>query len=181
MLYRNLSDLKVPAVAVGCMRIAGLSPDRLSALVDTAIAGGANFFDHADIYGGGECERAFGRLLSARPRLREKVIIQSKCGIRLGMYDFSKSHIIESVDGILSRLGTDRLDLLLLHRPDALMEPGEVCEAFTELAVVKYYIHTYRTYPDSFMRKYDTLRVSSEIHVFKCSLHFPINHAIYAL
>ncbi len=133
MLYRNLSDLKVPAVAVGCMRIAGLSPDRLSALVDTAIASGANFFDHADIYGGGECERAFGRLLSARPGLREKVIIQSKCGIRLGMYDFSKSHIIESVDGILLRLGTDRLDLLLLHRPDALMEPGEVCEAFTEL------------------------------------------------
>lgn len=133
MLYRNLSDLKVPAVAVGCMRIAGLSPDRLSALVDTAIAGGANFFDHADIYGGGESERAFGRLLAARPGLREKVIIQSKCGIRPGMYDFSKSHIIESVDGILSRLGTDRLDLLLLHRPDALMEPGEVCEAFTEL------------------------------------------------
>lgn len=133
MLYRNLSDLKVPAVAVGCMRIAGLSPDRLSALVDTAIAGGANFFDHADIYGGGESEQAFGRLLAARPGLREKVIIQSKCGIRPGMYDFSKSHIIESVDGILSRLGTDRLDLLLLHRPDALMEPGEVCEAFTEL------------------------------------------------
>ena len=133
MLYRNLSDLKVPAVAVGCMRIAGLSPDRLSALVDTALAGGANFFDHADIYGGGESERAFGRLLAARPGLREKVIIQSKCGIRPGMYDFSKSHIIESVDGILSRLGTDRLDLLLLHRPDALMEPGEVCGAFTEL------------------------------------------------
>lgn len=133
MLYRNLSDLKVPAVAVGCMRIAGLSPDRLSALVDTAIADGANFFDHADIYGGGESEQAFGRLLAARPGLREKVIIQSKCGIRPGMYDFSKSHIIESVDGILSRLGTDRLDLLLLHRPDALMEPEEVCEAFTEL------------------------------------------------
>lgn len=133
MLYRKLSDINIPAVAVGCMRIAGLEPSRLSRLVHTAIDNGANFFDHADIYGGGESERAFGRLLSSEPGLRDKVIIQSKCGIRPGMYDFSKEHILESVDGILSRLGADRLDLLLLHRPDALMEPDEVGEAFSRL------------------------------------------------
>lgn len=133
MLYRKLSDINIPAIATGCMRIAGLEPDRLSRLVHTAIDNGANFFDHADIYGGGESELAFGRLLSGEPGLRDKVIIQSKCGIRPGMYDFSKEHILESVDGILSRLGTDRLDLLLLHRPDALMEPDEVGEAFSLL------------------------------------------------
>ena len=133
MLYRKLSDINIPAVAVGCMRIAGLEPSRLSRLVHTAIDNGANFFDHADIYGGGESERAFGRLLSSEPGLRDRVIIQSKCGIRPGMYDFSKEHILESVDGILSRLGADRLDLLLLHRPDALMEPDEVGEAFSRL------------------------------------------------
>lgn len=133
MLYRKLSDINIPAIAVGCMRIAGLEPSRLSRLVHTAIDNGANFFDHADIYGGGESERAFGRLLSSEPGLRDKVIIQSKCGIRPGMYDFSKEHILESVDGILSRLGAGRLDLLLLHRPDALMEPDEVGEAFSRL------------------------------------------------
>lgn len=125
--------LKASAIVMGCMRISALDQSALSHHVHTALDAGVNFFDHADIYGGGECESAFGRLLTAEPGLREKMILQSKCGIRSGMYDFSKEHILRSVDGILSRLCTDYLDLLLLHRPDALMEPEEVAEAFQEL------------------------------------------------
>ena len=125
--------LRASAIAQGCMRIASLDQPALSRHVHTALEAGVNFFDHADIYGGGECESAFGRLLAAEPGLRDKMLLQSKCGIRKGMYDFSKAHILESVEGILSRLGTDHLDLLLLHRPDALMEPEEVAEAFEAL------------------------------------------------
>jgi predicted oxidoreductase len=94
---------------------------------------GANFFDHADIYGGGECERIFAAAIHMSPQIRENIILQSKCGIRPGMFDFSKEHILTSVDGILKRLKTDYLDVLLLHRPDALVEPEEVAAAFDEL------------------------------------------------
>jgi predicted oxidoreductase len=93
----------------------------------------ANFFDHADVYGGGECERIFAAAIHMSPQVREKIILQSKCGIRPGMFDFSKEHILTSVDGILKRLKTDYLDVLLLHRPDALVEPEEVAAAFDEL------------------------------------------------
>lgn len=133
MEYRNLDGLQASAVAVGCMRIASMEPAALSRFVHTALDNGVNFFDHADIYGGGECEAVFGRLLAAEPGLRDKVILQGKCGIRKNMYDFSKEHILASVEGILTRLGTDHLDLLLLHRPDALMEPEEVAAAFDQL------------------------------------------------
>lgn len=115
------------------MRISSLDSQALSHFIHTALDCGINFFDHADIYGGGQCEAAFGQALAKEPGLREKLILQSKCGIRKGMYDFSKEHILESVDGILSRLGVDSLDVLLLHRPDALMEPEEVAEAFDRL------------------------------------------------
>lgn len=126
------SGLSVPAIAVGCMRIPSLSAQELNTFVHTAIDIGANFFDHADIYGGGECERLFSKVLAGIPR--EQVIIQSKCGIRPGIaFDFSKEHILRSVDGILERLGTDFLDVLLLHRPDALVEPEEVADAFDTL------------------------------------------------
>ena len=88
-----------------------------------------NFFDHADIYAGGEAETLFGNALT--PQLREKMVIQTKCAIRPGIcYDFSKEYILNSVDGSLKRLKTDYVDILLLHRPDALMEPEEVAEAF---------------------------------------------------
>lgn len=87
------------------------------------------FFDHADIYAGGEAERIFGQAVDAG--LREKIFIQTKCAIRPGIcYDFSKKHILESVDKSLARLNTDYIDILLLHRPDTLMEPEEVAEAF---------------------------------------------------
>lgn len=120
-------------IALGCMRISSLNENQLDYYIHEAVESGINFFDHADIYGGGACETAFGRVLSKDSSLRSKIIIQSKCGIGKGMYDFSKRHILESVDGILSRLGIDYLDFLLLHRPDALMEPEEVGEAFDSL------------------------------------------------
>lgn len=124
------SSLSVPTVAVGCMRITALSCEEASRFIGTAIENGANFFDHADIYGGGESERLFSKAYNMTADRREKVILQSKCGITRGIYDFSKEHILSSVDGILKRLGTDYLDVLLLHRPDALCEPEEVAEAF---------------------------------------------------
>lgn len=127
------SGVTASAVGVGCMRLGSMGEKGLSEYLHTALECGVNFFDHADIYGGGESEALFGRVLSAEPGLRSKMILQSKCGIRQGMYDFSKEHILRSVEGILSRLQTDHLDFLLLHRPDTLMEPEEVGEAFDRL------------------------------------------------
>lgn len=127
------SDLHVPVIAVGCMRINNLSKPEAERFVHTALENGANFFDHADIYGGGTCEEIFADAIHMNETVREKIILQSKCGIRKGMFDFSKEHILDSVDGILKRLKTDYLDVLLLHRPDALVEPEEVAEAFNKL------------------------------------------------
>ena len=125
------TDFHVPAVAAGCMRINCLDEKALSSYIEGCIELGINFFDHADIYAGGECEKLFGQALSNMNINREDIVLQSKCGIIPGvMYDFSKEHIINSVDGILKRLGTDYLDILLLHRPDALVEPEEVAQAF---------------------------------------------------
>ncbi|KEQ21750.1 aldo/keto reductase [Paenibacillus tyrfis] len=107
--------------------------------VEAALSAGINMFDHANIYTKGKAEQVFGQVLKERPDLRERIIIQSKCGIRFeeegvpGRYDFSKEHIEASADGILSRLGIETLDILLLHRPDPLMEPEEVAEAFQRL------------------------------------------------
>ena len=124
----------VPAIALGCMRMSSLTPAQGAELLEFAVEQGINFFDHADIYGGGECETIFRKSLEESSLKREDLTIQSKCGIVPGMmYDFSKEHILASVDGSLKRLGTDYLDVLLLHRPDALMEPEEVAEAFDTL------------------------------------------------
>lgn len=125
------SGMSVPAVAVGCMRISDMSEKEVSAFIDTALENGANFFDHADIYGGGKSEEVFGKAVTSS--MRENIIIQTKCGIRRGMFDFSYEHIVNSVDGSLKRLGTEYVDVLLLHRPDALMEPEEVARAFSYL------------------------------------------------
>ena len=100
------TGLCVPTVAVGCMRISEMNEKEVSAFVDTALEQGANFFDHADIYGAGKSERVFGKAIT--PSMREQVLIQTKCGIISGkMFDFSYEHIMESVDGSLKRLGTD--------------------------------------------------------------------------
>lgn len=128
------SNLTVPAVAVGCMRINGLDKKKAESFVQTALEHGANFFDHADVYGRGTCEEIFAEAIHMTADVREKIFLQSKCGIVPGrMFDFSKEHILEAVDGSLKRLKTDYLDVLLLHRPDALVEPDEVAEAFNIL------------------------------------------------
>lgn len=128
------SGLLVPPIALGCMRLAGAERTQADKFLHTALELELNFFDHADIYGGGACERVFGEMIKDAGIRREDLIIQSKCAIVPGkMYDFSKEHILSAVDGSLKRLGTDYLDVLLLHRPDALMEPEEVAEAFDEL------------------------------------------------
>lgn len=127
------STLQVPVVAVGCMRINRLSKPEAEKFIRTALEEGANFFDHADIYGGGACEEIFADAIGMNAEIRSSMILQSKVGIRKGMFDFSKEHILSSVDGILKRLRTDYLDVLLLHRPDALVEPEEVAEAFDQL------------------------------------------------
>ena len=127
------SGLTTSAISLGCMRIPQMSHNEISSLVNTALENGITFFDHADIYGGGKSEEVFGALLKETPSLRDKMLLQSKCGIRPGMFDFSKEHILSAVDGSLARLHTDSLDFLLLHRPDALMEPDDVAEAFTRL------------------------------------------------
>lgn len=128
------SGLKVPAIAVGCMRLDGLDTDTAAEYIDGCVEIGANFFDHADIYGKGECEETFGKAAHMLSYTRDKYFIQSKCGIVPGkMYDLSRDYILQSVDGILKRLDTDYLDMLVLHRPDALVEPQEVAEAFDRL------------------------------------------------
>ncbi|TBL76070.1 aldo/keto reductase [Paenibacillus thalictri] len=124
------STLEVPVIAVGCMRIKSLDKKEAERFVQASLDEGANFFDHADIYGAGTCEEIFADAIQMNASIREKIILQSKCGIRKGMFDFSKEHILTSVDGILKRLNTEYLDILLLHRPDALVEPEEVAEAF---------------------------------------------------
>lgn len=126
-------DTPVSQVALGCMRIENMSDYDIDSYINTAIDCGYNYFDHADIYGGGKCEQVFGDALKRNKFLRDKMIIQTKCGIRDGMYDFSYEHIISSVDASLRRLQVDHIDVLLLHRPDLLMEPDEVAKAFDEL------------------------------------------------
>lgn len=120
-------------ISLGCMRISDLSVKEVANHVNIALEEGINFFEHADIYGGGRSEEIFAEAVDMKPSIRSKFIIQSKCGIRKGYYDFSKEHIISSVEASLKRLKTEYIDVLLLHRPDALMEPEEVAEAFNIL------------------------------------------------
>ncbi|HEU8747668.1 TPA: aldo/keto reductase family oxidoreductase [Streptococcus pneumoniae] len=126
-------DKELSEIVLGMMRIKDKSVKEVEELVETALSVGINAFDLADIYGCGRCEELLGLVLKNRPDLREKMWIQSKCGIRIEeftYFDFSKDYIIKSVDGILQRLKIDHLDSLLLHRPDALMESDQVAEAF---------------------------------------------------
>ncbi|HIH2969083.1 TPA: aldo/keto reductase [Streptococcus pneumoniae] len=126
-------DKELSEIVLGMMRIKDKSVKEVEELVETALSVGINAFDLADIYGRGRCEELLGLVLKNRPDLREKMWIQSKCGIRIEeftYFDFSKDYIIKSVDGIFQRLKIDHLDSLLLHRPDALMESDQVAEAF---------------------------------------------------
>ena len=129
----QIADMQASQIILGCMRIIepGKNPVKV---IETAYENGINFFDHADIYGAGQCETVFAEALAQTSILREAIYLQSKCAIRPGIaFDFSKEHIIQSVEGSLKRLQTDYLDTMLLHRPDTLMEPEEVAEAFYEL------------------------------------------------
>lgn len=142
---RGISDSRI---IYGCMGLGGgWNKDPITnenvkvaeACIDAALEAGMTMFDHADIYAFGKAESVFGQVLHASPGLREQMVIQSKCGIRFPdqyggqRFDFSRDYILKSVDGILGRLGIEYLDTLLLHRPDALMEPEEISEAFSLL------------------------------------------------
>lgn len=133
-MVKKIND-KYPQVISGCMRFSDFDRDGMNRYIHSAMELGINFFDHADIYGGGKSEEIFGQAMKDDSSLkREDMILQSKCGIRPGIcYDLSKKYILTSVDNILKRLNTEYLDVLLLHRPDALVEPQEVAEAFDEL------------------------------------------------
>ncbi|MEK5239713.1 aldo/keto reductase [Paenibacillus sp. FSL L8-0470] len=124
------SQLEVAQISLGCMRLADLSPQDADMHIHSALEAGIDFFDHADIYAAGKAEEVFGGVLAASPGMRDQLMIQTKCGIRQGFFDFSKEHIVQSVENSLKRLKTDYVDVLLLHRPDTLMEPEEVAEAF---------------------------------------------------
>lgn len=136
-------------LVMGCMPFGGtwdrtpIGPREIrqaAEAIEAALAIGVTMFDHADIYTLGKAEQSFGAVLRERPGLREQLVIQSKCGIRLpdeaapiARYDFSRDYILGAVDGILGRLGVEYIDILLLHRPDPLMQPDEVAEAFAAL------------------------------------------------
>ena len=143
MKHLNIGNkIKGSEISLGMMRISGMSLSEIDSLVKTAMDSGIDFFDHADIYGGGKCEEMFADAIGMNNTIREKMIIQTKCGIRKGQFDFSKEHILNAVDGSLKRLKTDYIDVLLLHRPDTLVEPEEVAEAFDTLekaGKVKYF------------------------------------------
>lgn len=135
MIQRTLgsSSQSASAMVLGCWRLQQLPQTKLIELIETAHDHGIDCFDHADIYADGESESQFGKALAKMTLPRTGVMLQSKCGIRQGYYDLSKQHILSSVEASLQRLQTDYLDILLLHRPDALMEPDQIAEAFLAL------------------------------------------------
>lgn len=136
------SGFSIPEIALGCMRISEMEDSVASELISTALDNGINYFDHADIYGGGKSEEVFAKAVKSIGVKREDILIQSKAGIRDGFFDFSKEHIVGSVEKILQRLDIEYLDAFLLHRPDTLVEPEEVAEAFNILhksGKVKYF------------------------------------------
>ena len=168
------SGMQVPTVAVGCMRIAEMESRQLEAFIATAMENGANFFDHADVYGGGVCETVFGKAMAGYDRA--KLLIQTKCGIVAGkMYDFSYDYIVSSVEGSLKRLNTDYVDVLVLHRPDALMEPEEVARAFAHLkesGKVRYFgVSNHNSYQLELLQKYLDMPICTN------QLQFGIMHA----
>lgn len=127
------SGIFASEIGLGCMRMAALDENAAQKMIEAAFAQGINFFDHADIYAKGKSEEIFAKALSKTDIGRDQIILQSKCGIGDNRYNFSKDYILEAVDGSLKRLQTDYLDILLLHRPDPLMEPEEIAEAFAIL------------------------------------------------
>lgn len=140
MTTTSLGALTTSRLAYGCMTLGGLDRTAAEAAIDAALDGGVTLFDHADIYSGGRSEQLFGEILADRPGLRERLVLQTKCGIRPAdehgpkRYDLTYDHIVASAEGSLRRLGTDHVEVLLLHRPDPLMKAAEVARAFDDLA-----------------------------------------------
>ncbi len=138
MQYCTLRGNRASKVVMGCMRIADKTVEETEAVLIEAMKAGVNMFDLADIYGNGDCERIFGVAIRDLGVSRKDYILQTKCGIakvdgKISRYDFSEEYILSSVEGCLKRLNTDYIDMLLLHRPDTLMEPEEVAAAFEKL------------------------------------------------
>lgn len=158
MKYLIVDDMKISQIALGCMRMSKLDEKETGELIRSALELGINFFDHADIYGQGQSEELFGKILAQDPSLRDKLYIQTKCGICKGYYDLSADHIIASVNKSLERLHTTYIDVLLLHRPDALMEPKSIAQAFDKLkeqGKVKYFgVSNMTPYQLTLLQKY---------------------------
>lgn len=134
MIDVPLAGMEASSIVLGLMRISTMTDSEIDRLVRTAIEVGVTVFDHADIYGGRHtCEARFGEAVTLGADERSRILIQSKVGIRQGYFDFSEEHILRSVDESLAALKTDYLDVLLLHRPDTLVEPPEVASAFDKL------------------------------------------------
>ena len=171
------TDLTVSRIVYGCMGLGGgwnqepvtdqARKDAVAA-VRAALDEGIDFIDHADIYARGKAEEAFSAVWNEVPGLRQKIVLQTKCGIRFAndppgapaRYDFSREHILRSVEGSLRRLSTDFIDILLLHRPDALVEPEEVAAAFDQLhfsGKVRYFgVSNHSTAQIEFLRRWIT-------------------------
>ena len=139
MKYYNIVNgpMNVSAIIQGCMRMPSLSKEDAAAVIRTAFDCGINFFDHATCYGYGEAETRFAEAFPLTGLRRQDIYIQSKCGIcpERREFDWTKEYILSAVDGILQRLNTDYLDMLLLHRPDLLFDPAEVADAFQTLKI----------------------------------------------
>lgn len=169
----------MPAIVVGCMRLADKSCKEMQRFLQFSIEHGATFFDHADIYGGGRSEAIFGEALAKENSIhREDLFIQSKCGIRQGFFDFSKEHILTSVEEILKRLQTDYLDALLLHRPDALSEPEEVAAAFDELHAagkVRYFgVSNHNPMQIELLKRY----INQPLHINQLQFSLPVSNMV---
>lgn len=194
------SDLEVSRIAYGCMHLSRAWNDEditaaeisvATGAINTAVELGITLFDHADIYARGKSERLFGEILRRTPSLRDRIVLQSKCGIRFagdpdanspGRYDFSREHLLRSVEGSLRRLGTGHLDLLLLHRPDPLAEPEEVASAFDELQrsgkVRHFGVSNHSAAQISLLHKYvDQPLVANQIELSLLH-HYPVSEGV---
>lgn len=169
---------KVAQVVLGLMRIPKMSQSEILRLLETSSDNGINALDIADCYSNGQCETLLGDVFKANPGLRDKFWVQSKCGINkldapFVFFDFSKEHIIESVNGSLKRMKTDHLDSLLLHRPDALMEPEEIAEAFSQLhkegKVTDFGVSNQNPSQMNLLRKYLPFKISANQVQLSCA------------
>lgn len=171
---------EAPAVIVGCMRLADKSVDEMAEFIHTVTDMGVNYFDHADIYANGKSEELFGEAMKKDSSIdRERLCLQSKCGIRPGIdYDLSRDYILSTVDGILKRLQTDYLDILLLHRPDALYEPEEIAEAFDKLEqsgkVRAFGVSNFRPMQIELLKKY----VKQELVINQLQFSIPVSNMV---